>query len=107
MTDASDIETENATDDPSAQSDADATDEAESDTEDESGSKIVGYAQWAGFFVLVLLVLISTLRFYFAASTAINRFISPDFRPVFQAVFNLVVLLASVVGLSVLVKRMR
>jgi len=69
------------------------------------GRDIVGYVQWAAFAILCLLALVATFRFYFAASEAIRVWFSPDFVPVFQAVFNLVVLAASAIGISVLVRR--
>ncbi|WP_135363485.1 hypothetical protein [Halosimplex halophilum] len=69
------------------------------------GRDVVGYVQWAAFAILCLLALVATFRFYFAASEAIRVWFSPDFVPVFQAVFNLVVLAASAVGISVLVRR--
>ncbi|WP_436931141.1 hypothetical protein [Halosimplex halobium] len=71
----------------------------------EDGRDIVGYVQWAAFAILCLLALVATFRFYFAASEAIRVWFSPDFVPVFQAVFNLVVLAASAIGISVLVRR--
>ncbi|WP_436910578.1 hypothetical protein [Halosimplex marinum] len=69
------------------------------------GRDIVGYVQWTAFAILCLLALVATFRFYFAASEAIRVWFSPDFVPVFQAVFNLVVLAASAIGISVLVRR--
>jgi len=79
---------------------------ADTDTDDApDGRDIVGYVQWATFAILCLLALLATFRFYFAASEAIRVWFSPDFVPVFQAVFNLVVLVASAVGISVLVRR--
>jgi len=53
-----------------------------------------------------LLALVATFRFYFAASQAIQVWISEDFVSVFQAAFNLLVLIASVYGVSVLVRRL-
>jgi hypothetical protein len=70
-----------------------------------SGRDIVTYVEWAAFGILCLLALVATFRFYFAASEAIRVWFSPDFVPVFQAVFNLVVLVASAVGISILVRR--
>jgi len=78
---------------------------AEGDRDSVDGRNIVGYVQWAAFAILCLLALVATFRFYFAASEAIRVWFSPDFVPVFQAVFNLVVLAASAIGISVLVRR--
>ncbi|QLH85047.1 hypothetical protein HZS54_18825 [Halosimplex pelagicum] len=78
---------------------------AEGDRDSVDDRDIVGYVQWAAFAILCLLALVATFRFYFAASEAIRVWFSPDFVPVFQAVFNLVVLAASAIGISVLVRR--
>jgi len=72
-----------------------------------NADRIVYYTQLAAFAVLSLLALVATFRFYFAASNAVSRWVSSDFVSAFQAVFNLVVLLLSVIGLSLLVRRMR
>lgn len=69
--------------------------------------RIVYYAQLAAFLILAILALVATFRFYLAASDAIGTWISRDFVSVFQAAFNLVVLVLSVLGLSLLVRRMR
>ncbi len=44
---------------------------------------------------------------YFAASRVISVWISPDFEPVFQAAFNLVVLLLAATGIIVFARRRR
>ena len=71
------------------------------------GRSIIDHVQWALFVILLLVVLVATFRFYFAASTAIDRFVTNQYRPTFQAAFNLAVLLVSGAGLSLLVRRMR
>ena len=76
-----------------------------SDGTSSAGQKVVRSLQWAAFAILILVALIATLRFYFAASNAINEFVTRRYRPLFQAIFNLVILLASALGLSVLVRR--
>ena len=103
------------TDDPSAMfSDGGSTASGESVTgpdrertveDDDSGRDIVTYVEWAAFGILCLLALVATFRFYFAASEAIRVWFSPDFVPVFQAVFNLIVLVAAATGISILVRR--
>ncbi|WP_018258648.1 hypothetical protein [Halomicrobium katesii] len=70
-----------------------------------TGQRVIDALQWAAFAMLILVALIATLQFYFAASNAIRNFVTPDYRPLFQAIFNLVILLASALGLSVLVRR--
>jgi hypothetical protein len=78
----------------------------DSRTADDSGRNLVAYVQWATFAILCLLALVATFRSYFAASEAIRLWFSRDFVPVFQAAFNLVVLIASAIGISVLVRRL-
>lgn len=56
--------------------------------------------------LLVVLGVVATLQFYLSAQTAIRRFASTEFRPVFIAAFNLVVLLGVGVGVAQVVRRM-
>ena len=74
-------------------------------SDESTGERVIGALQWAAFAILILVALVATFRFYFAASNAINSFVTHEFRSLFQAIFNLVILLASAVGLSVLVRR--
>lgn len=74
---------------------------------EQSGRDLVTYVEYAAFAILCLLALVATFRFYFAASTVIDVWFSSDFVPVFQAVFNLVILVASAIGISLLVRRLR
>ncbi|ESS08266.1 MAG: hypothetical protein A07HN63_02288 [uncultured archaeon A07HN63] len=48
---------------------------------------------------LALLALIALLRFYFAASATIDSLIAPAYRSLFQALFNLTILLLSGAGI--------
>jgi hypothetical protein len=66
---------------------------------------VISALQWAAFGILILVALVATFRFYFAASNTIDTFVNREFRPLFQMLFNLLILLASGVGLSVLVRR--
>ncbi|WP_136716041.1 hypothetical protein [Halorientalis salina] len=70
------------------------------------GEDATYYLYWGAFTTLLLLALLSTVRFYLSASNAIGIWVAPDFVPVFQAVFNLAVVLGCGVGLSLLVRRM-
>jgi len=103
------------TDTPTTDSDAPTTDydsppgDPELDDADEPGSddrSITEYAQWAVFGVLVLVGVIATLRFYFSMSAAINQFVTREYRPLFTAGFNLIIVLACALGVSVLVRRL-
>lgn len=81
--------------------------EVEGETQDtaDEGRNLVDYVEWAAFAILCLLALVATFRFYFAASEAIRVWFSADFVPVFQALFNLVILVAAALGISILVRR--
>jgi len=71
-----------------------------------TGARLAWLVQIAGLVILCLLALVATFRVYFAASTAISVWISPDFVSVFQVAFNLLVLILSIYGISVLVRRL-
>jgi len=81
-------------------------DESSSGDSRSSGERLAWLVQIGALVVLCLLALLATFRFYFAASQAIQVWISDDFVSVFQAAFNLLVLIASVYGVSVLVRRL-
>ena len=83
---------------------ADATPASVDHTTD-TGSRLVTFVEYAAFGILCLLALVATFRFYFAASEAIRIWFNRDWVPVFQAAFNLVVLVAAAIGISVLVRR--
>ncbi|WP_226013144.1 hypothetical protein [Halomicrobium salinisoli] len=68
---------------------------------------LVDYVQWSLLAILLLVALVATFRFYFSMSTAIDNFVSREFRPLFQAAFNLAILLACGAGLTALVRRIR
>lgn len=74
---------------------------------DDDGSRDLSTTlEWAGLLVLGLLAVIATFRFYLAASTAIGRLVSAEYEPLFQAGFNLVVLLLAITGISLLARRL-
>jgi hypothetical protein len=85
-----------ATEEPA--SDGDETDEGMDDLRQK-----LNYALLAG---LSLLALIAALQFYFNASSAINQWVTHEYRSLFQAVFNLVVLLLTAAGISRQVRRL-
>ncbi|WP_225334338.1 hypothetical protein [Halomicrobium urmianum] len=68
---------------------------------------LVDYVEWSLLAILLLVALVATFRFYFAMSTAIDNFVTREFRPLFQAAFNLAILLACGAGLTALVRRIR
>ena len=65
------------------------------------------YLEWAAFLLLGLLAVISTVQLYTNTSRAISEFVAPGYVAVFQAGFNLVVLLLALAGIVVLVRRLR
>ena len=87
--------TTDTADDPNADTTVDDATATTDDTTD-----LVRYARYALLGGLTLLALVATLRFYFAASNAIDIWVAREFRPLFQAAFNLVVLLLAAVGIS-------
>jgi hypothetical protein len=74
---------------------ADQPDETTDDTTD-----LVRYARYALLAGLTLLALVATFRFYFAVSNTIDSWVAREYRSLFQAAFNLVVLLVAAVGIS-------
>lgn len=84
-------------------------DEGREDETDRGGGRLpsgdgAAYLKWAAFVLLGLIAAIALFRFYFAASRTIDIWISRDFVPMFQAAFNLVVLLAAGAGLAKLAR---
>lgn len=56
---------------------------------------------------LALLALIALIRFYFAASATIDTWISRDYRSLFQALFNLIILLLAGAGIAWQARKVR
>jgi hypothetical protein len=83
-----------------------APEAGEADQGRTTGERLAWLVQVAALVILCLLALVATFRAYFSASTAIRVWISADFVSVFQTAFNLLVLIASVYGISVLVRRL-
>jgi hypothetical protein len=67
---------------------------------------IFGYVQWGVFTVLVVLAVVATFQFYTNASRAIRIWAAHDWEPVFLMAFNLLMLLASGLGVSILARRL-
>lgn len=77
------------------------------ETENRDGRDLrrtLDYALLAG---LSLLALIATLQLYFNVSSAIDQWITYEYRSLFQAAFNLTVLLLVSAGMVWQVRRMR
>ena len=62
------------------------------------------YLRLGAIGLLAMLALVATFQLYTNTSAAIARWVSPTYVPVFQAAFNLVVLLLALAGLAVLAR---
>lgn len=71
------------------------------------GTDLVDLAYKGTFGVLLLFGLYATVQAYMSASHAIDIWIAPEYQPIFQAAFNVGVVLACGIGLSVLLRRVR
>ena len=76
------------------------------DAGDES-SRLGRYVNRAILAGLLILAVVAALRFYFAASNAIDYWVADAYRSMFQAAFNLVVLLAVSAGIGWQLRRVR
>ncbi|RLM31772.1 hypothetical protein DVK01_21355, partial [Haloarcula sp. Atlit-120R] len=65
--------------------------------------RYLDYAVLAG---LLLRALIAALQFYLNASQIISTWVNPEFRPIFHAAFNVVLLLGAALGISVQLRRL-
>lgn len=65
------------------------------------------YLMWAAVGLLALLAVVATFRVYTSASAAIARFVAYEYRALFQAGFNLAVLLLAVAGITTLLRRLQ
>lgn len=104
-TNSDDAPTAPADDSINAQANRSAT-EADASTGAGAGRNVqryLGYALLAG---LSLLALVAALQFYLNASSAINQWIADEYRSLFQAAFNLVVLLVAGAGITWQVSRL-
>ena len=71
-----------------------------------TGERLAWVVQVGALVVLSLVALLATFRFYFAASEAITVWIADDYVSVFQAAFNLLVLVVCLYSVSLLVRRL-
>ena len=56
--------------------------------------------------VLGVLAVVALFQFYTSANAAIGEWIGPEFRSLFRAAFNLLVLLATGIGISLVVREL-
>lgn len=88
-------------------SDADSTAMTDDNSEDTTGSRVERYVRYLLVAGLALLALIAMLRFYFAASSMIDTWITREYRSLFQALFNLAILLLAAAGISWQARKIR
>lgn len=86
----------------------DATEETTSDPAegDAAESRLAEYLLKGALVLLALLALVATLQFYLSTQTAIGRWVEHEYRPIFLAAFNLVVLLGSGIGITIVLRRL-
>ncbi|MEY7851255.1 hypothetical protein AB7C87_18885 [Natrarchaeobius sp. A-rgal3] len=64
------------------------------------------FLAWCALAVCSLLAVYALFRFYGSVSAAIDLWVEPRHQPLIHAAFNLVVLLSSLVGISLLVREL-
>lgn len=69
-----------------------------------ASTKIRRYLVWGALGGCALLTLVATVQFYWSVGAAIDLWVDQQYRPVMHAAFNLVVLLGSLIGISLLVR---
>jgi uncharacterized membrane protein len=85
----------------------DADPDADDRPDDGSGGRrIRRYANYAVLLVLGLLAFVAVIRLYLSVSSAITTWITDEYRSLFQAAFNLLVLLAAGLGISYQLRRL-
>lgn len=84
---------------------ADDWPEPDEPTDTGDGPDLNEWVELGGLFGLIMLGAVAAVGFYTSAGTAISRLVTPEYEPIFQAVFNLVVLLIALIGVSLLLRR--
>jgi hypothetical protein len=89
-----------------------ASDPTTADTDQSADNDIISermrqYLYRGAFVALALFGLFAAVQFYANVSRTISLWVTPDYKPLFQAAFNLVVVLACGLGLTVLVDQFR
>ncbi len=96
VTDQPDQWTDARTPSPDSAAGTDAVLESDSD-------RIKRYLAWGALGVCSLLAVFALIQFYGSATDAIELWVDPNYQPLMHAAFNLIVLLASLIGVSLLV----
>jgi hypothetical protein len=79
---------------------------SETSSADDTGPRVRRYANYAILFVLGALAFVAVIQLYLSVSNVIRTWITTEYRSLFQAAFNLVVLLAAGVGISYQLRRL-
>lgn len=87
--------------------DDEAPDREQPGDEQGSGRTIQRYVRYILLGGFVLLALIALLRFYFAMSATIDTWVASEYRSLFQAAFNLAVLLVAGAGIAWQIRALR
>ncbi len=82
------------------------TPEPTDDGVDPQSSTVRRYLAWGTLAVCSLLALFALVQFYGSMTAAIDLWVEPRHQPLMRAAFNLVVLLASLVGVSLVVREL-
>ena len=110
MHEASSQPADESTADEPAERASDPNDPSDPDDADESSDLVSDrarrYFDYAVLVALGVLGFVALVQFYLSASNAINRWISPAYRSLFQAAFNLAVLLITGAAISLQFRRM-
>ncbi|RKD88047.1 hypothetical protein [Halopiger aswanensis] len=90
--------------------DADSSDETEPASAPQSNrlerETILRYLTWTALGVCSLLAIYALLQFYGSVTETIDLWVKPRHQPLIHAAFNLVVLLGSLIGISLLVREL-
>lgn len=74
---------------------------------DVDADRVARYLNYLLIGGLTLFAVVAAVQFYLNASAAIGRWVAPAYRSLFQAAFNLAVLLVAVAGISRQLARLR
>ncbi len=78
----------------------------EPDTQPTDGRNVHGYLYRGALVLLVFLAIVALFQFYMSALAVIRTFVADQYRPLFNAAFNLAVLLATGIGISYVVRKL-
>ncbi|WP_265108529.1 hypothetical protein [Halosolutus halophilus] len=98
--------TADSTIDPDDESPADRPQPEPDDGVDLQSSTVRRYLAWGALGVCSVLALFALVQFYGSVADAIDLWIEPRHQPLMRAAFNLVVLLASLTGVSLIVREL-